>query len=234
VRAFIFEPNAHRRRILEREIAVVGLAANFVQEEFFNNSLSLLRQSGAKERAVLIADTPRTKSIVRDIRRAGCKNPIIALCETKEPGRVAELLNSGADDVVVSPLSGTELVSRIASIVRRYNGHVAESVTIGEITVYFDGRDPLISGNTIALSKREYDIFCHLALKADKLISKNSIYDAIYSMSVDQPFDKVIDVYICKLRKKITKAAASGFPYIQTVRGRGYKLIAPENLPSQV
>lgn len=227
MRAFIFEESEARRKLLVQELKSVGLTPHFITADFFNNSKSLMSQSGMEEQAILIGDTSNTRNYVRALRRSGCINPVIALRETKDSAAVAALLNCGADDVVVSPFSGDELLSRVNSIIRRLQGHASESVTIGEVTAYFDGRDPLISGVPLALSKREHDIFHHLALRSGKLISKNSIYDAIYSMRADQPFDKVIDVYICKLRKKIAEAADSGHQYIQTVRGRGYKFIAP-------
>jgi two-component system cell cycle response regulator CtrA len=98
------------------------------------------------------------------------------------------------------------------------------------LTAYFDGRDPVISGNRIKLSKREHSVFQHLALNSNKVISKDAIYDAVYGSAIEQPFDKVIDVYICKLRKKISAASSSGWQYIETVQGRGYKLTQPEKV----
>ena len=66
-----------------------------------------------------------------------------------------------------------------------------------------------------------------MALAAPRIVSKSVIYDAVYGMAEDQPFDKVIDVYICRIRKKIEEMSPSDDPHIRTVRGRGYKL-APE------
>lgn len=68
-------------------------------------------------------------------------------------------------------------------------------------------------------------------LNARRVVSKAAIYDALYGMAEDQPFDKVIDVYICKIRKKIASAAGPGHRYIETVHGRGYKLSPPEMHP---
>ena len=232
MKLFVFEPNDRRRLILEREIEKAGLRTYVIREEFFETSLGILRNSEVNEHAVLIGDTAETKKYIRAVRRAGCNNPLIVIYQQKDPDIVAEVLNCGADDVVISPFTGYELASRIASIVRRSNGYAAESISIGEVTVFFDGRDPLVSGVPLSLSKREHDIFLLLAMRYNKLISKNSIYDAIYGMSADQPYDKVIDVYICKIRKKISRASESGFEYIQTVRGRGYKFRAPERLSS--
>ena len=129
---------------------------------------------------------------------------------------------------MVSPIRGAEVLSRMNSVIRRLYGHAAESIVMGELTVFFDGRDPIISGCRIKLSKREHSVFQHLALNSNKVISKDAIYDAIYGSSIDQPFDKIIDVYICKLRKKITAASKNRWQYIETVQGRGYRLMVPK------
>ena len=138
----------------------------------------------------------------------------------------AAALDAGADDDIVIPVKSVELRSRINSITRRSHGHAAESVNVGEVTAYFDGRDPEISGQVVKLSRREHAIFQQLVLNAGRVVSKATIYDAVYGMSEEQPFDKVIDVYICKIRKKIDQSAASGHNYIETVHGRGYKFAA--------
>jgi two-component system cell cycle response regulator CtrA len=80
----------------------------------------------------------------------------------------------------------------------------------------------------VFLSGREHAVFRQLALNASRVVSKAAIYDAVYGMAEDQPFDKVIDVYICKIRKKIASVAGGGHSYIETVHGRGYKLSSPD------
>ena len=224
---FIFEPRETRQLFLNKELTAVGFHTHFIGKDFFETTITKNAGYGPEFSALLISDTSNAKKYIRSIRRAGYSMPVIAISDKKDPISVSELLNAGADDAVASPFYGQELISRIRSIIRRGHGHTSESVTIGELTVYFDGRDPLVSGEELSLSKREHEIFYHLALNAERIVSKNSIYDAIYSSNPDQPFDKVIDVYICKLRKKISESAVSGFSYILTVRGRGYRLCAP-------
>lgn len=208
------------------------LAAGFRPHAFIEDELECWPDSLATPVAgvcaIVIAEAQITANLVRRLRQVGADLPILIFSEAKSSESIARFLDAGADDIVLYPFSRAEIVSRINSIVRRGHGHSSESLTIGEITVFFDGRDPIISGETVPLSKREYDIFLQLAINADKTVSRNTIYDALYSMSPDQPFDKVIDVYICKLRKKISEATASGFNYILTVRGRGYRFCQPQ------
>lgn len=136
----------------------------------------------------------------------------------------AETLNAGADDDIAIPLKGAELRARIDAILRRNHGHFAESIQVGQIKAYLDGRDPEVAGKRVRLSQREYEIFRHLALNAYKVISKTAIYNAIYGAKGRRPFNRVVDVYICKIRKKFDAAAPNGDSHIETVHGRGYKL----------
>lgn len=232
MRAYVFEPRENRQASLEAQLETAEIDAQFVGDEFFRSELGTLLQPGLDSRAILIGETEDVRQNIRDVRRAGCENPLIVLRDFRNSKDTSELLDLGADDVIVSPIKGTEVLARINSIIRRSHGHAADSVQIGEMTAFFDGRDPIVSGVQVRLSRREHAIFRYLALNAQRVISKGSIFDAIYGMSADQPFDKVIDVYICKLRKKIAAAADSGSHYIETIHGRGYKLNAPDTQAS--
>ncbi|MFC2970556.1 winged helix-turn-helix domain-containing protein [Acidimangrovimonas pyrenivorans] len=220
---YVFEPRDGRRDGLIAELEGVGMSPVLVGEDFFASDLSVLNRKGSDTRAILIGETPQTLDNIRAVRAAGCRNPLIVMRDFKNSRDTSEALDLGADDVMVSPIKGIEVLSRVNSINRRSYGHAAESVTVGEVKAYFDGRDPEVSGGRLRLSKREHAIFQHLVLNSNRVISKGAIYDAVYGMDDDQPFDKVIDVYICKLRKKIGAAAQSGYQYIETVYGRGYK-----------
>lgn len=231
MRVYVFEQQQERCAGLASELRNAGLDPQFVTEDFFKAGLMALNQPGHETRAILLGECTGVRDYIRAIRKSGCANPVIVFRNFRNAQDTSELLNLGADDVIVSPIRGTEVLSRTNSIIRRLYGHAADSVVMGELTAYFDGRDPIVSGSRIKLSKREHSVFQHLALNSNKVISKEAIYDAVYGASIDQPFDKVIDVYICKLRKKIATAADSGWQYIETVHGRGYKLSTPEQMP---
>jgi two-component system cell cycle response regulator CtrA len=226
---YVFEQRQDRHSGLSKELRTAGLEAIFVTDDFFVTGIGQLLQQGHETSAILIGESEDMRRQIQVARAAGCVNPIIVIRDFRNAQDTSELLNIGADDVIVSPIKGTELLSRTNSIIRRLYGHAGESVIVGELTAYFDGRDPIVSGSQIKLSKREYSVFQHLALNSNRVISKDAIYDAIYGTSVDQPFDKVIDVYICKLRKKFATASESGWQYIETVHGRGYKLSSPQS-----
>lgn len=190
---------------------------------FFRSDLRLLKRDGHENHAFLIEANPDLIGQILQLRRAGCSNPVVVLRNGRDAENAAQALDAGADDDIVLPVHPLELKARINAVLRRSHGHAAESIQVGEVTAFFDGRDPEVAGQRVKLSRREHKVFQQLVLNARKVTSKAAIYDAVYGMSDGQPFDKVIDVYICKIRKKIGQAAPSGHQYIETLHGRGYK-----------
>jgi two-component system cell cycle response regulator CtrA len=223
---YVYEPRQDRLPGLLDELTSNRMRPVPIQAAFFRGELGLLNRQGHEDRPFLLADNEELMSQIAALRAAGCNNPVIVMRDFRNSRQTAQSLDAGADDDVVIPLKAIELRSRINSITRRSHGHAAESVVVGEVTAYFDGRDPEVAGMVVKLSRREHAIFQQLALNAERVVSKAAIYDAVYGMAEDQPFDKVIDVYICKIRKKIDAAAPSGHNYIETVHGRGYKFSA--------
>ena len=164
--------------------------------------------------------------LLRKIRDLGFNGPLFAATAKLQPAYRIDWRYAGADDVVKLPLSGAELRARVAVIERRLHGLSSEKLQIGPLDFYLDGRNPEIKGEPLPLSPREYNILRQLALNSGRVVAKSSIYNALYALAPDQPFDKIIDVYICRLRAKISKAA-EGANYIETVSGRGYRLKVP-------
>ena len=225
---YLYEPRDDRAASISAELRTARMIPVRIADTFFQRDLGLLNREGHDTRPLLLADSTAVLDQIGRLRGAGCRNPIVVMRDLRNARAAAQALDHGADDVIVIPLKGVELRSRINSIMRRVHGHAAQSVRIGAVTAYFDGRDPEVAGERVFLSGREHAVFTQLALNARKVVSKAAIYDAVYGMAEEQPFDKVIDVYICKIRKKFDSAAGPGHRYIETVHGRGYKLSAPK------
>ncbi|MGR3322017.1 MAG: winged helix-turn-helix domain-containing protein [Pseudooceanicola sp.] len=220
---YLYEPQAKRLQGLLEELGDDVFDPVSVTEDFFDREFDLV-EGDSIDRPILLSETPETISRISALRQSGCRNPILVLRDRRDPEAAMAALDAGADDDLVRPLSPVELRSRVNAIKRRVHGHAAGSVQIGDITAYFDGRDPDVAGEPMKLSQRELAIFQQIALAAPRIVSKSVIYDAVYGMAEDQPFDKVIDVYICRIRKKIEEMSPAGDPHIRTIRGRGYKL----------
>ncbi|PWC35161.1 response regulator transcription factor [Azospirillum sp. TSO22-1] len=176
--------------------------------------------------AIVIGSVPDSAEFVTYLRSLKTKAPIICLIERRCANTTVKILHAGADDVLVKPVVSAEIRARIEATQRRSHGHSTNAISVGRLTVYLDGRDPEIDGERLRLSQREHAILSVLALHHRRVVSKEHIYESVYGLSESEPLDKVIDVYICKLRKKIA-GVTDGGRYIETVYGRGYKFEAP-------
>jgi two-component system, cell cycle response regulator CtrA len=228
MQVYYFEPNDGIYETTARDMASHGLQPKRIGAEFFELDLTVMTQDGDTTKGIIISHDEKTIEYIKLIRNAGLTNPLMVMIDLKNSATAAQLINEGADDVMTRPFKGIEIHARLNGINRRSHGIASPSVRIGEIVAYFDGRDPEVNGQRMRLSKREHSIFEHLALHHGKVISKENIYSAVYGMSDNPPWDKVIDVYICKLRAKIRSLVSPGDIYIETVYGRGYKLDAPD------
>ena len=166
-------------------------------------------------------------AMLRQLRSVGFAGPVIVLMETVSALQTADLIYAGADDVVSLPVAGCELMARVTAVSRRLHGISAGALSVGALEFYLDGRHPRLHGEEIRLSAREYDIMRHLMLNVQRVVAKDAIYDALYALCALPPFDKIIDVYICRLRAKLTKVRPGCGAYIETVPGRGYRMTAP-------
>lgn len=164
--------------------------------------------------------------LIRSIREARLKTPIVVVLNTHEPLAVARLLNVGADDCLISPVNGVELCARIHAVVRRSSGHADTRIEIGDVIVNLSRQQVEASGKPVTLTASEYRIFEALALRKGSTLSKGQLMNAVYG-GLDEPNEKIIDVFICKLRKKLADVNG-GDHCIQTVWGQGY-MAAPLN-----
>jgi two-component system cell cycle response regulator CtrA len=134
-------------------------------------------------------------------------------------------LGFGADDFLTKPFHKDELVARIHAIVRRSRGHAHSVVTSGDLVVDLDGQTVDVAGNRVHLTAKEYKILELLCLRKGTTLSKENILNHLYG-GMDEPELKIIDVFVCKLRKKLANAS-NGADYVETVWGRGYALCEP-------
>ncbi len=173
--------------------------------------------------AILLGDTQDEPAVVSTLRARNSSIPLLAMLNVRQTERIVQLLQAGADDCLIRPVKAQEIAARIHAVRRRGLEQQPVSVMIGPLTVFLDGRDPEVDGRPVKLSRREHSIFMALAERRGRVISKEGLFEAVYGLTGSQPFDKVIDVYICKLRRKLANATG-GERFIETVIGRGYRL----------
>ena len=182
--------------------------------------------------ALLLGSFENQIDIVKELWKLRTNLPIVALRVMRSSSAAIHLFQAGVDDILVKPFDPHAAAARIFAIKRRMGGATAPSKQVGRLTIYFDGRDPEVDGARIKLSHREFAILSHLVHSFGRVVSKESVYEAVYGSLSNEPFDKVIDVYICKLRKKLADAT-DGEQFIETVYCRGYKFDTPENTTVQ-
>ncbi|NKD86808.1 response regulator transcription factor [Haematospirillum sp. 15-248] len=173
--------------------------------------------------------------VIRQLRAARIETPVLILSGLDEPDRKVRGLGSGADDYLTKPFDRSELIARIQAIVRRSKGHSQSVVRTGRLCVNLDAHTVTIDSNPVHLTVKEYGILELLALRKGTTLTKDQFLSHLYN-GIDEPELKIIDVFICKLRKKLA-VASDGDNYIETVWGRGYVLrdpsIAGETAASQ-
>lgn len=164
--------------------------------------------------------------VLRRLRSARVTTPVLILSGLSEPDSKVKGLGFGADDYLTKPFDKAELIARIHAIVRRSKGHSESVIRTGKLTVNLDTRTVEVDGQPLHLTGKEYGILELLSLRKGTTLTKEMFLNHLYG-GMDEPELKIIDVFICKLRKKLS-TATNGENYIETVWGRGYVLRDPE------
>lgn len=164
--------------------------------------------------------------VLKKLRTAKVTTPILILSGMSEPDDKVKGLGFGADDYLTKPFNKDELVARIHAIVRRSKGHAQSTILTGKLTVNLDSKSVEVSGQRLHLTGKEYGMLELLSLRKGTTLTKEMFLNHLYG-GMDEPELKIIDVFVCKLRKKLA-AATAGDNYIETVWGRGYVLRDPE------
>ncbi|MBE0413840.1 response regulator transcription factor CtrA [Yoonia sp.] len=166
--------------------------------------------------------------VLRQLRLSRIDTPILIL--SGDDGTESKLkgFGFGADDYLTKPFHREELVARIHAIIRRSKGHAQSVIKTGRIAVNLDAKTVDVAGNTVHLTGKEYQMLELLSLRKGTTLTKEMFLNHLYG-GMDEPELKIIDVFICKLRKKLSEAT-NGDNYIETVWGRGYVLRDPEPL----
>jgi two-component system cell cycle response regulator CtrA len=163
--------------------------------------------------------------VLRSLRVSKVKTPILILSGLAGMEDKVKGLGFGADDYMTKPFHKDELVARIHAIVRRSKGHAQSVVQTGELIVKLDAKTVEINEVRVHLTGKEYQMLELLSLRKGTTITKEMFLTQLYG-GLDEPEIKIIDVFICKLRKKLA-SASNGKNYIETVWGRGYILREP-------
>ncbi|MGD0026393.1 MAG: response regulator transcription factor CtrA [Xanthobacteraceae bacterium] len=164
--------------------------------------------------------------VLRSLRVSRVKTPTLILSGLAGVEDKVKGLGSGADDYMTKPFHKDELVARIHSIVRRSRGHAQSVIQTVDLVVNLDTKTVEVNGARVHLTSKEYQMLELLSLRKGTTLTKEMFLNHLYG-GMDEPEIKIIDVFICKLRKKLANASG-GKDYIETVWGRGYVLRHPK------
>lgn len=171
--------------------------------------------------------------VLRQLRLAKIETPTLILSGYDDAENKIKSFGFGADDYMTKPFHREELIARIHAIVRRSKGHAQSAIKTGKIQVNLDAKTVEADGQPVHLTGKEYQMLELLSLRKGTTLTKEMFLNHLYG-GMDEPELKIIDVFICKLRKKLSQSTG-GDNYIETVWGRGYVLRDPvvdEDTPS--
>jgi two-component system cell cycle response regulator CtrA len=180
---------------------------------FYDYDVILLRLS---------EDRPADVDIVRKLRVARVRAPIVAVARAMNEAARLRVLQAGADDLIVDALSHEEVFMKVQNLIRRNRGFQDNALRIGAVEINMNAKKIYAKGRPVTLTKKEYQIAEILALRKGNVLSKEAILDHLYG-GLDEPNPKIIDVFICKIRKKLQLMGVDDF--IETNWGRGYMVI---------
>ena len=160
--------------------------------------------------------------VLKQLRVGKVQTPVLVLSGISEMETKVRSFGFGADDYVTKPFDRAELIARIHAVVRRSKGHSQSVIRTGKLSVNLDSKTVEVDGSRVHLTGKEYAMIELLSLRKGTTLTKEMFLNHLYG-GRDEPEWKIIDVFICKLRKKLA-LASGGENYIETVWGRGYVL----------
>ncbi len=170
--------------------------------------------------------------VLRQLRLAKVETPILILSGMDDTESKIKGFGFGADDYLTKPFHREELVARIHAIVRRSKGHSQSMIRTGSVNVNLDAKTVDVDSKPVHLTGKEYQMLELLSLRKGTTLTKEMFLNHLYG-GMDEPELKIIDVFICKLRKKLAEATG-GQNYIETVWGRGYVLRDPAPMQARI
>jgi two-component system, OmpR family, flagellar system response regulator FtcR len=204
--------------LMREGLATTGFSHNEFTEWFHSAD----KKDLAAIETIIIGTCPNRSKTIGDIKSKS-NVPVIAVNELADLDSMINLFVAGADDVVRKPVHAREFVARIGAIKRRVCAAPSQ-LTVGQLRVYFDGRDPEACGQTLMLPRRERRILEYLAANKTRRVNRAMIFNAVYGLFEEEVEESVVESHISKLRKKLKHAL--GYDPIDTKRYLGYQLIA--------
>lgn len=221
MRVLLIEDDVSTARAVEMALATEGIICDTAELGEDGEEIGKLYDYDIIVLDLMLPDIDGYEVLLR-LRSGRIKIPILILSGLSSVDQKIKGLGFGADDYLTKPFNRDELIARIQAIVRRSKGHSESVVRFDKVVINLDTRTVEVNGAQVHLTNKEYAILELLAVRKGTVLTKEMFLNHLYNSS-DEPEIKIIDVFICKLRKKLADASG-GTDYIETVWGRGYML----------
>jgi two-component system cell cycle response regulator CtrA len=227
--------------LIEDDSATAQSIVLMLKTEGFDVHTTSLGHEGAElgkssdyDLIVLDLDLPDMSGfeVLRSLRFGKVQTPVLILSGFSGVREKAKALGFGADDYLTKPFHKDELIARIHAVWRRSWRPVQSVIRIGDLVVNLAEKTVKLGGIRLHLTVKEYEILAVLAVRRGAVLTKEMLLTQLYG-GIDEPCLKIIDVFLCKLRKKLA-AASKGQNYIETIWGRGYVLHDPNAKPARI
>lgn len=226
MRVLLIEDDSSTARSIELALATEGIICDVAEIGKEGIEVGKIYDYDVILLDLILPDIDGYQVLVR-LREKKVRTPILILSALSSIEQKVRGLGLGADDYLVKPFNKDELIARIKAIIRRSKGHSESNIKFDKVIINFDTRNVEVNGVQVHLTNKEYAILELLAIRKGAVLTKEMFLNHLYG-SIDEPDIKIIDVFICKLRKKLSDASG-GVNYIETVWGRGYMLNDCEN-----
>ena len=163
------------------------------------------------------------QQVLQQLHQTRPDTPVIILSGESDVEAKIENFMEGADDYITKPFHRDELLARIHAVLRRARSAAPQEVEIGSLVIDLVAHRAMVAGLPVPLTGKEYACLEFLATRRGMTVTKEMFLAHLYG-GRDEPEMKIIDVFICKLRRKLSDAGAAGV--IETVWGRGYTIAA--------
>jgi two-component system cell cycle response regulator CtrA len=220
--------------VIEDDAAMAALTEQILREGNFIADCTDLGEDGLEigklyDYDIIILDLALPDidgyEVLRRLRAARVRTPVLIMSGRTGVDAKIKALGFGADDFMTKPFNGDELIARIQAVIRRSLGHSQSTIRTGKLAINIDNRTVDVDGRPLHLTGKEYGVLELLSLRKGITLGKEVFLNHLYG-GMDEPELKIVDVFICKLRKKLM-AATGGDHYIETVWGRGYVMRDP-------
>ena len=221
MRVLLIEDDNLTAKSIELVLAAEGIVCDIAQTGQEGVDLGMIYDYDIILLDLVLPDIDGYK-VMEKLKAGKIKTPVFILSGLSSADKKIKALELGADDYLTKPFDKAELLARIKAIVRRSKGHCESTSQFGNFTINFDTRIIDANGSQVHLTNKEYAILELLAMRKGTVVTKEMFLNHLYN-GVNDPSIKIVDVFICKIRQKLSKASR-GINCIETVQGYGYML----------